>query len=158
MATLRTERLTILASGLGAESPLPDLPARAQWSWLEACTLMSADAAIVHGGDWPAAHRHVQDRLDSLLPQACLEAMLAETADLAENPPSEVLQRGSDWGALEQRRRRSEGAEAVAPPSMPFGEPAADGPFGPWLALLRDGALPESPVDEPPGAWVTHPA
>ncbi len=132
------------------------MPARAEWSWLEAYTLMEADAAVVHGADWPAAYRHVQDRLDSILPQAYLESMLSDSAGLADRPPREVLQRGSGWGALERRRR--EGGEPVAPPSMPFGQAEASGPFAPWLALLADGALPEAPTGDPPGAWVTHPA
>ena len=127
-------------------------------SWLEAYALMEADAGIVHGADWPAARRHVQDRLDSILPQAYVEAMLTRAADLADRPPDEVIQRGSDWGALEQRRRLADGEEPVVSPGTPFGEPDANGPFAPWLALLTDGALPETPAGEPPGVWVTHPA
>ena len=134
------------------------MPARADWSWLEAYLLVEADVPIAHGADWPAAHRHVEALLEATVPQASLESRLAATAELADRPPETVLHRGSDWGALEQCRRRIEAGDGVAPPSMPFGEPADDGPFGAWLDLLNHGALPAAPVSDPPGAWVTHPA
>ena len=133
------------------------MPARAEWSWLEAYAPLAADAAVVHGGDWAAAHRHVQERLDAMLPQGRLDRTLAETADLADRPPRQVHLRGSPWGAVERQRRDADGEDPAVPPSMDFGADA-DGPWLPWQALLRNGELPYRPPAEPPGPWVTHPA
>ena len=91
------------------QSEYAAMPARADWSWTEAYMLMEADPAVVHGADWTASHRHVQERLDALLPQARLEALHGETAALADRRPEEILFRGSGWGALEARRRGADG-------------------------------------------------
>jgi len=148
-----------LQAGLAATQGqyLPIGP-REQWSWLEAYAPLAADAAIVHGPDFHAAGENVQAQLDNMLPQERLESLLAETAALAERPPRRVLQRGSDYGALEQLRRQTADDEPVAPAAMDFGQVDPDGAFGPWLALLTAGDLPETPPDEPPGEFITHPA
>lgn len=145
-----------IQGGLGrTQSEYLPMPAGAEWEWLEAYTLMEADPAIVHGADWAAAHRHVQDRLDAILPQAALETMLTATRRLAERPPEKILQQGSGWGALECRRRKKDGSDATLPPSTPFGETTLTDDQAPWLALLDDGALPHRRPEEAPGAWLT---
>jgi len=130
------------------------MPGRADWSWVEAYLLMEADPRAVHGKDWKAAHRCVEGRLDAMLPQARLEALLAETAAMADRPPEEVLRLGTGWGALEAKRRRAEGEPPLAPPSMPFEGAAADGDVAAWMALVEKGALPHRRPDEEPGPYV----
>jgi len=145
-----------IQAGLGRtqQEYLP-MPARAEWAWLEAYTLVEADGRIVHGSDWTAAYRHVEGRLDAMLPRARLEKMLAETAALADRPPEEILRRGSGWGALEERRRRADGESCAAPPSMAFDAASLGEDQAPWLALLEEGALPHREPGEAPGAWMT---
>lgn len=145
-----------IQAGLGrTQAEYLPMPPGAEWSWLEAYTLMEADPAVVHGPDWAAAHRHVEARLDTLLPQARLESMLEETAYLEVTPPTAILQRGSGWGALEERRRRADGDGPLAPPAVAFDEASLTDDQAPWLALLTEGALPDRPPDETPGAWMT---
>ena len=161
------------------QSEYAAMPARADWSWTEAYMLMEADPAVVHGADWTASHRHVQERLDALLPQARLEALHGETAALADRRPEEILFRGSGWGALEARRRGWHGHAPLRdralsdathghPTAGGRATPAAQWPAGlvfddaslgedqaPWLALLGQGALPVRDPADAPGAWMT---
>ena len=132
------------------------MPARARWAWMEAYSLMEADAAIAHGPDWPGAWGHVQRRLDEILPQAALDRLLEETADLADAPAGEIRSHGSGWGALERERRARDGEDDPVPPGLAFPE-ADDGPERPWHALLREGLLPCAPPGRAPKFWVTSP-
>jgi hypothetical protein len=143
-----------LARTQGEYAPMP---ARADWSWMEAYMLMESDPAVVHGPDWAAACGHVQARLDAMLPQDRLDALLAQTAALADRPPQEVLWRGSGWGALEERRRRADGLPPAATPSMPFQDASMGEGQAPWLALLEEGALPRRSPPQTPGAYMTAP-
>ncbi|MBE3069461.1 MAG: DUF5107 domain-containing protein, partial [Planctomycetes bacterium] len=148
-----------IQAGLGrTQSEYLPMPGRSEWSWLEAYMLMEADPAAVHGASWAGAYRHVQERLDALLPQARLDALHAETAPVADLPPRKVVGRGSGWGALEDRRARAAGEPSAAPASMPFDEAPLGPDQSPWLALLEAGALPYQPPHEPPGAWLVEPA
>lgn len=145
-----------IQAGLGrTQLEYTPMPGRAAWSWLEAYLLMEADPRTVHGRNWTAAHRCVEARLDAMLPQARLEALLGETAAMADRPPEEILRQGSGWGALEERRRRSDGEGPAVPPSMPVDAAATDADVAAWMTLLEDGALPYRRPDEAPGPWVT---
>ena len=53
------------------------MPPGAEWSWLEAYGLLQADPAWVHGKDWPAAYRAVQESLEQRLPRRRLDEELA---------------------------------------------------------------------------------
>jgi hypothetical protein len=131
------------------------MPGGADWAWTEAYMLMEADPRTVHGTDWPAACRHVQDRLDSILPQSRLEEIHEVAAGMADRPPREILFRGTGWGALEESRRRVGGEPAAAPPSIVFDEDSLGEDQAPWLRLLEGGALPIRPPSDAPGAWMT---
>jgi len=132
------------------------MPPHAEWAWLEAYMLMEADPKIVHAGpdSWAEAHRHVQARLDAMLPQAQLDAVLSATAAMANRPPEEILVRASGWGALEQHRRQADGEPPLAPPSMVFDDASLGAAEAPWLALLEKGALPARAPTDDPATWM----
>jgi tetratricopeptide (TPR) repeat protein len=113
------------------------MPPRTEWSWLEAYGPLQADPAVVHGRDWHAAFTHAERRLDALISRDTLDREFEQTAALADRAPAEILHHGSGWAALEQRRK------TLAPvPALPFPESTLGPDQAPWLALLRDGALP----------------
>ena len=124
-----------------------ELPGGATWEWVEAYGLLEADAAAVHG-TWEESRTAVADALERLVPQASLEAALADAASFASpssGPPH--LHRGSGWGALEI-------ASGALPddPLRPFG--SCDAEQQPWLDLVQTKRLPSS---EPPASPVTGP-
>lgn len=109
------------------------LPAGESWSWAEAYGLAEASGALVHGADWEAAVREGERAVRATGTVSVLEREAArdESADLV----SEVLQRGSGWGALENLRRAAAGE-----PPLPGSTPFPDDTLGPeqdyWLRLL----------------------
>lgn len=126
------------------------MPARAQWSWVESYGLLKADPTVVHGEDWTAARALVGAQVERLAPAAWLEERLREASTFAAAAPSEVLQMGSGWGALERELRSSHGDSSVSRPGTPFSD-AMLGPLQePWLELLHSGRIsPTSPHDAP---------
>ena len=119
--------------------------------WMEAYGLMEADPRCVHGSDWETAWREVDRRIDQALPPASLDKMLADTAVDAARAPEAILHRGSGWGALENERRRHAGLPPMNSPAMVFDEASLGPEQEPWLALLRNGTLPEHSA---PVSWM----
>ena len=89
------------------------MPAHAEWTWLEAYGLISADPVIVHGENWTAAREAVAARLESLIPRAALDAELARSAAFADIPPAALIQRGSGWGPNARARPRESGRSVL---------------------------------------------
>lgn len=132
------------------------MPAKTQWSWLEAYGPLLADPGIIHGQDWHAAFTHAEQRLDQLLSKDALDREHDRTAPLADRPPLEILHEGSGWAALEEKRLAACGSatETVhgvfesAARAIPFPESTLGPEQSQWLALIRDGALPpRNPAD-----------
>lgn len=133
------------------------MPAGAVWEWLEGYGLMEADPRLAHSSDWAAAWREVDARLEKLMPRQQLEAAFAATAAWVDAPPAEVLQHGSGWGALEQRRRQAAGQKPLAGPAIPFAA-ASMGPLqAPWCDLLTAGCLPEAEPRDEPTSYLVQP-
>ncbi len=133
------------------------MPARADWSWLEAYGLVQADPKIAHGSDWHAAQREIESRLDQLIPRAALDQVYHHTSAMADRPPLEILHRGSGWGLLEQMRRRRHGERPICGPSMVFDDASLGPDQQPWLILLEKGRFPEGPADQCPGSFMVQP-
>ncbi|MEU7004937.1 DUF5107 domain-containing protein [Nonomuraea sp. NPDC046570] len=111
------------------------MPARSEWSWLEAYGLAEADPAAVHG-DWGTAVAEVA----GLVP--ALDDEFKAASSWVDAPPVARLYRGSGWGALE----RAAGAlPALA--ATPFEDDTLGPEQKPWLELLAGNPLPAS---EPP--------
>ena len=134
-----------------------EMPARAEWAWLEAYGLLDADGAVVHGADWAQATQAVEDRLERLMPRADLQAELVRSAVWSDQPPADVLQRGSGWGALERRRREAAAQAPFCTPALVFDDQALGDEQAPWLGLLRDGSFPEAASDAEPGGYLVQP-
>jgi len=126
------------------------MPASARWSWVEAYGMIDAPPQAVHGDDWDLACGAVRDRLDDLISRDRLAAEHASASTWADRPPSEILQHGSGWGALEQMLRRSDDVPEMDCKGTPFATDSLGPAQQPWIALLRHGKMPEhDPLDTP---------
>jgi hypothetical protein len=132
------------------------MPAGAKWQWLEAYGLLEADPHSVHSHDWPSAINHVEERLEAALSRAILDEHLQKFADDADRPPVEVLQDGSGWGALENRRRTRTGIRAMGSAGIPFPDRTLGPEQQPWLQLLEKGEIPNRDPAAAPGAYMTQ--
>lgn len=132
------------------------MPPRAEWEWLEAYGLMEADAQTVHGADWDAARADVDNRIEQMIPRADFDAELRRGDSWKDQPPTEILHRGSGWGALETLRRQAAGETPFAGNALDFG-----GSLGaqqqPWVTLLQTGAFPETIGDLPQAGTLVQP-
>jgi len=136
------------------QSEYVPMPAGAEWTWLEAYGLMEADPELVHSSDWRAAYQSVDEKLNEMLPQDLLDSELLNSNDMADQPPDEIIQRGSGWGALERRRRERAGEKPFCSLSMVFDDDSLGADQEPWLALLEDGAIPYTSPTDLPGGWM----
>ncbi len=136
------------------------MPPHTAWDWTEVFGELRADPGRVHSPDWPAAWKAVEAALHERLSPATLYQVESGCRALADQPPREILQAGSGWGALELLRRQASApggepllahAPACFPPSTLGAEQA------PWLALLETGALPSGDPRSLPGAWMVQP-
>jgi uncharacterized protein DUF5107 len=133
------------------------MPAGATWEWLEAYGPLQADPRAVHG-EWKTARLTVDRELERALPRAKMEHELARTtAAIADRAPVEMLQLGSGWGAIENRRRTLAGEPSIASQSIPFPGDSLGEEQSQWLALLERGELPYRPATQDPGSLVVHP-
>ncbi len=133
------------------------MPAGACWEWLEAYGPFSGDAQLVHG-DWPAAIEHVEKTLEHELSRSGLEERLNRWQSDADRAPAEILQTGSGWGALENRRRTSASGSPIASSATPLPDSTLCDEQEPWLRLLDEGALPYREPQQLPGAYMTDSA
>lgn len=124
------------------------MPARSEWSWLEAYGPLEAAPARVHGS-WQAAQAAVDEALEALIPQSILQATESWGAAAGDRPPYTLLQVGSGWGALARHERAAQGEKWLSAPGIPFADTSLGPAQAPWLSLLETGAFPEAPPREP---------
>jgi tetratricopeptide (TPR) repeat protein len=132
------------------------MPGQTTWAWLEAYGLMEADPAIVHGENWDAAETAVAHHLESLIPTAALEAEFARSAAFANQPPVELWQLGSGWGALERIRRQQAGEPPLSAAGLPFPDDSLTAEQQPWLDLLRRRQFSPSPPETAPAGLMVQ--
>lgn len=132
------------------------LPAQSETSWLEGYGLLEADPKIVHGQDWAAACAEVSERLEQLAPHAAFEAEYQHGRLWEQQPPTEILHRGSGWGALEALRREKMGESPFAGAALDFGG-SLGAPQQPWVELLETGRFPNSDSDVPRAGVLVQP-
>jgi len=133
------------------------LPPRGDWSWLEAYGCLEADPGRVHGDDWAAARGEVEAGLDRLVTRSALDEWHRRTAVMADQPPGEIIRRGSGWGALEQVRRRCAGEAPLCGPQVIFDEASLGTEQADWRALLETGRWPDRSPVEAPGSFMVQP-
>lgn len=133
------------------------MPAQAEWAWLEAYGLMEANPDAAHSADWTTAQSEIEGKLETLIPRQRLDAELSRGERMAERSPTELLQRGSGWGALERLRREKSGEAPFCSDGLLFDAASLTAEQAPWLALLRDGALPAADPDVAPGGCMVQP-
>ena len=111
-----------------------EMPAGADWSWVEAYGNARVDADIAHGADWPAAVLHCEERVEGLLAADALEAALARP--WADAPPGQSIGAGSGWGALEALRREASGLGWIDETATPFERRTLTDQQEAWRRLL----------------------
>ncbi|MGH3703374.1 MAG: DUF5107 domain-containing protein [Agromyces sp.] len=122
-------------------------------TWVEAFGMAEVDPRSAHGS-WADARRAVALSADELAPSELLKGALAAAHRRADVAPAAVLQRGSGWGALEERRREHVGEEPMASPGTPFPDDTLDLEQHAWIELLTTGAFPASDPAEPPRSYL----
>jgi len=132
------------------------MPAGADWSWLEAYGPMEADPAAVHGFDWMRAWQTVEDALERLICRADINAEFERSAEFADEPPVELLQRGSGWGALERLRREAAGEPSFCSGGLVFDDESLEEAQVLWIDLLRGGALSAADPDAEPRGFMVQ--
>jgi tetratricopeptide (TPR) repeat protein len=132
------------------------MPAQTEWAWLEGYGLMEADPAAVRGADWSGARAAVESRLEELAPRGAFEAEFARGAAYADQPPAEIIQRGSGWGTLERLRREQAGEPPFCSPGLVFDEDSLGEAQAPWLRLLRAGVFPAPKAEAAPTSYLVQ--
>ena len=73
-----------------------------------------------------------------------------------DQPPIEILQHGSGWGALEALRREREGQTAFCTAGMLFDEVSLTTEQAPWVSLVNKGVVPDTDPDSVPVAFMVQ--
>ena len=125
------------------------MPAQSEWAWVEAYGLMEADPEIVHGSDWQRASDSIAHRTEALIPDAVLQQELTCCSRRFDQPPIDMIQCGSGWGALELLARQREGHAAFCSQGLVFDRTSLGEAQQPWVSLLETGTMPVAdPLDE----------
>jgi hypothetical protein len=124
-----------------------EMPAGAEWSWVEAYGNARLSPELGHDRHWPSAVAHAEERLAILADGSILDAAHVAAGSWADLPPTRSLLSGSGWGALESARRSRYDRAWIDETGTPFSRDSITDDQHPWLDLL-EGTTAESP---PPG-------
>lgn len=113
-----------------------EMPAGAEWSWVEAYGNARVDTGIAHGADWAAAVEHSEERVASLVDEQTMESARSAAASFADLPPDRSVLLGSGWGALESARRARHRLPWIDETGTPFAPVSITQEQQPWLDLL----------------------
>ncbi len=132
------------------------MPAGETWSWVEAFGEVSLGPEAF-GDDWSVARAAGERAVRDLVPGDAIDALLADSATWANEPPKvdEIFLSGSGWGALEERRRPADEPPFPGLPGIIFPAASCTSDQAPWLALLEGGVIARRPVTDEPGAFGT---
>ncbi|KPL06663.1 hypothetical protein AMJ86_07595 [bacterium SM23_57] len=117
------------------------MPAKADWSWLEAYGLVVTNPAIIHGDNWQLASSTVEIALDQIIPHTKLDAEYQRGTTFQDKPPVEILQYGSGWARLEALRRKTSGEISFPLNGLVFPDESLTEDQSPWVSFLQDGVL-----------------
>ncbi|QNE48570.1 DUF5107 domain-containing protein [Glaciihabitans sp. INWT7] len=121
------------------------MPAGAQWSWVEAYGNGRLSPSLAQGSDWQHAVTHAHERLSRLADVAELDAAQRAARSWADLPPARILLSGSGWGALESARRSRSGQGWIDETGTPFPRESITDDQRAWLDLV-EGRTTTSPA------------
>jgi hypothetical protein len=121
-----------------------EMPASAEWCWIEAYGNAAVDADIAHGVDWQAAVAHCEERVGMLISEAAVDAAREWAETIGDLAPQRSIHSGSGWGALEAARRVHGGLPWIDETGTPFALHTITESQRPWLELLDGAAFPGS--------------
>jgi tetratricopeptide (TPR) repeat protein len=132
------------------------LTGKSQLSWMEAYGLLEVDPEIAHGPDWDKTINHVENELDELISEEELLYEYRTGENVAHSPLSKIVQLGSGWGALENRRRISLGGIPVSSQAVKFIDDSLSAAQMPWINLLTEGEFPKQDPQKLPDAYIVN--
>jgi tetratricopeptide (TPR) repeat protein len=103
--------------------------------------------------EWSAAQAEIEEQIEEAIPQDLLESENLRLEKLTALQPEEILFHGSNWGFLEQERRKSSGYEI--PTGLRF-EPSESEQIIDWMELLNTGNYPDHGVTITPKSWMVQ--
>jgi tetratricopeptide (TPR) repeat protein len=103
--------------------------------------------------EWSAAQTEIEEQIEEVLPQDLLDSENLRLERLTTKQPEEILFYASNWGFLEQERRKSSGGEI--PTGLRF-EPSESTQTIDWIQLLNTGTYPERDVTSTPTSWMVQ--
>jgi tetratricopeptide (TPR) repeat protein len=130
------------------------LPPGGELSWVEAMGMVEADPDVVHRQDWQAARHGIELAFSNLISQDELESEHEKSVGFCDKTPTELIQRGSGWGALERRRREVKGEPPACSAGLIFDDDSLDSPQQPWVELLEHGAMGIPATDHAPDGFM----
>lgn len=133
------------------------MPGKSQLSWLEAYGLLETDPEIAHGSQWDKAVNHVESQLNSLISEDKMLSDFQLGKQVARSPFRQIIQLGSGWGALENRRRIAAGESPISNRAVDFLDESLDADQEPWISLLNNAKFPnQDPAQIPCGYQVSE--
>ncbi|MEG0578614.1 MAG: DUF5107 domain-containing protein [Niameybacter sp.] len=119
------------------------MEAESTWEWLEGYGAIQVESTLVQG-DWYTLRKAVGDALEDSLKAKDLEVYLEETRESIALLPAHLVQTGSVFGAIENRRRKI-ALESPLSIHLDFGIVAKKNE---WVQLLTKGTLGRTWADE----------
>jgi hypothetical protein len=113
-----------------------EMPASAEWRWVEAYGNPAVDTITAHGKDGAAAVSHCEERVDSLVDEQALDDALATAGAIADMAPQRSIVSGTGWGALEAARRKHGALPWIDETGTPFAPQTITAGQRPWQKLL----------------------
>lgn len=130
-----------------------EMPADAEWTWVEAYGNAQLSPVLAHGTHWPSAVAHAEERVATLADASVLDAAHLAARSWADLPPVRTLLTGNGWGALERARRSRCGWGWIDETGTPFSRDSITDDQRPWLDLLEGTTSSSPPVGG--GGFVT---
>jgi tetratricopeptide (TPR) repeat protein len=122
------------------------MPPNTAWEWVEAYGAIHTDAKKVHGS-WEEARKESAARLNEIITEEEMNALLQATKKMARTPAEKILFRADGWGALEKERKHQPMLQ-----HLDFGKISDE--QKPWYTLLKEGTVGEHKPSEPPVSYI----
>jgi hypothetical protein len=116
--------------------------------------MIEANADVAHGSDWAAATNHIKKIVQDTAPINFLERELKETTELSVKSPDEIIQHGSGWSEIENKRRQLSSEPQICQNSLSFDNELMGADEKIWSELIEKGIM--KGVDGIPGGYMTQ--